>query len=135
MQAPKDKQAAVNSSLKFREQRQNVRIPLSLPISITGNGHRDIQGRIVNMSLRGLLVESPVLLKARSNVHLRFIWPPTRFCTAQGQVIRAAMNRFAIALSDQNESYDQLLQVLSLSDEEEVKCLMKAMLSCVLEAK
>ena len=56
-----------------------------------------------------------------TRLKLRLLWPPSRFCTAEGEVIRLQKGRVGISLDQRNEAFEQLLHILSLSDEQEAQ--------------
>ena len=114
------------------EKRQHVRIGIRVPLALRRAGNREVLAELVNLSHRGLLVEAGTSVTKGTRIKLNFLWPPSRTCTAGGEVVRLQSDRFALSLDDTNENYQQLVRVLEMCEKKEVQAVGDGLLLCVL---
>lgn len=115
------------------EKRRHVRTRLGCAVAIIGAPAGESAGRIINISSRGLLVAMSCDVAKGTRLKLKLLWPPSRFCTAEGEIIRLQRDRVGISLDQRNEAFEQLVHVLNMSDEHEAKDIGDTFISCAIE--
>jgi PilZ domain len=88
------------------ETRSSERIPLQCSI-IVANGVQTGEGRVLNVSGRGCLVEAPLLIKAGDHLQLRLFLPDTdlSLCVSLAVVHWAHAFRFGVEFIKMGEKH------------------------------
>ena len=104
------------------DKRKRIRIAFGLAVSIRiDDGGRGFEqrGEIANLSAGGMLLKVAAPLPDRVRLKLRVLWPPSRTCMANGQVVWQKPRSVGVALSQPNADYAELIHLLEIGDEAE----------------